>query len=58
MLPGSVKNIANYGVFIQFPGGLSGLVPKQVCSKPIGDNVGLKLVFITFIYCFGRGDRF
>jgi ribosomal protein S1 len=30
MLPGVVKNIMPYGIFVEFPGGLFGLVPLQV----------------------------
>lgn len=32
LLIGFVKNIKDYGVFVQFPSGLSGLAPKAVSS--------------------------
>lgn len=34
LLIGYVKNIKDYGVFVQFPSGLSGLSPKSVSSVP------------------------
>lgn len=34
LLIGFVKSIKDYGVFVQFPSGLSGLAPKAVSSAP------------------------
>jgi rRNA biogenesis protein RRP5 len=34
LLIGFVKSIKDYGVFVQFPSGLSGLAPKGVSSVP------------------------
>lgn len=34
LLIGFVRSIKDYGVFIQFPSGLSGLAPKAVSSFP------------------------
>lgn len=34
LLIGFVKSIKDYGVFVQFPSGLSGLAPKAVSSVP------------------------
>ena len=43
MLPGSVKNLVSYGIFIEFPGGMVGLVPRQVGDHLIGMHVALIL---------------
>lgn len=34
LLIGFVKSIKDYGVFVQFPSGLSGLAPKAVSFAP------------------------
>ena len=43
MLPGSVKNLVSYGIFIEFPGGMVGLVPRQVGGHLIEIHVALSL---------------
>ena len=43
MLPGSVKNLVSYGIFIEFPGGMVGLVPRQVGDYLVEIHVALSL---------------
>lgn len=40
LLIGFVKSIKDYGVFVQFPSGLSGLAPKAVSSAPCTKSLG------------------
>ncbi|XP_064601057.1 protein RRP5 homolog [Liolophura sinensis] len=54
LLPGTIKNIMEYGVFVEFPGGMFGLAPnKFICDRrlsdisaefPVGTSVSAKVV--------------
>ena len=46
MIPGTVKNIMPYGVFIQLVGGLIGLAPNKVSINIQSNEVSLDIHFV------------
>ena len=55
LLPAVVNHHQSYGMFIELPGGLRGLVPRRVCpllshAVPVSMNIVISLkCYITYI---------